>query len=72
MTKFETIGSTMQMNCETICDANQKFEYSCKVCCLRGVRIECERCAIRITHEHVLGVINDVNLAMRGFEEVHD
>lgn len=59
MTKFEQIGVGFQMDAASKNEARKSFSYSCNVCCMRGMRIECDRCAIRINHE----------LALASFEE---
>ena len=50
MTKFEQIGVQYQHDARDKCEAARSFRYSCRVCCDRGMRIECDRCAIAITH----------------------
>lgn len=59
MTKFEQVGIGFQMDAASKHEAQRSFKYSCNVCCMRGMRIECDRCAIRINHE----------LAVASFEE---
>lgn len=59
MTGFERKGCELQMGCETVRQAVKTFEYSCNVCCTKGVRITCERCAIAVTHENVVAAIRD-------------
>lgn len=51
MTKFEHIGIEFQYDAACAADARKSFGYSCNICCARGIRIECDRCAIRATHE---------------------
>ena len=51
MTKFEQRGVELQQEACSSQDADRKFSYSCNVCCTRGLRIECDRCAIRATHD---------------------
>lgn len=51
MTKFEQRGVELQYEACSVREADRKFSYSCNVCCSRGVRIECDRCAIRATHD---------------------
>jgi hypothetical protein len=46
MTKFEQIGVGFQHEAANAYDANRSFRYSCRVCCERGMRIDCDRCAI--------------------------
>lgn len=59
MIGFERKGCELQMACETVHQAIKTFEYSCNVCCTRGVRLTCERCAIAATHENVVAAIRD-------------
>lgn len=51
MTKFEQVGVDLQYDALSVRDAVKSFRYSCKVCCRRGMRIDCDRCAIRATHD---------------------
>lgn len=59
MTGFERKGCELQMGCESVRQAVKTFEYSCNVCCMKGVRISCNRCAIAVTHENVVAAIQD-------------
>lgn len=54
MTKFETIGISYQMDAATKKEALRNFNHSCYCCCMRGMRIECDRCAIAVCHQHVI------------------
>ncbi len=60
MTKFEQRG--VEFQCDASCkqDALKSFQYSCSVCCSRGMRIECDRCAIRATHEMTMAYFASV------------
>lgn len=62
MTKFEQIGVNYQNDSTSKRDANRSFRYSCRVCCERGIRVECDRCAIAATHDAVIAA----------FETAHD
>ena len=50
VTKFEQVGVELQYEASNKHEANRSFKYSCRVCCERGMRIECDRCAIAATH----------------------
>lgn len=54
MTKFETIGVNYQYEADSKEDALRAFQYSCNCCCHRGMRIDCDRCAIAVAHNHVV------------------
>lgn len=58
MTKFETIGSTYQLSAVTKDEALRAFQKSCHVCCMHGIRIDCDRCAIEHTHRMVLAAFD--------------
>lgn len=60
MTGFERKGCEFQLDSQTVPQAVKNFEYSCEVCCNRGIRISCDRCAIAVTHENVVAFILDV------------
>lgn len=68
MTGFERRGCELQMDCQTVSEAVRNFNYSCKVCCNRGIRISCDRCAIAVTHENVVADICDAEEARRKAE----
>ena len=51
MTKFEQRGVELQYDSDSRKEAIQRFSYSCDVCCDRGLRIECDRCATKATHD---------------------
>lgn len=50
VTKFEQIGVEFQHEAASKHEANRSFRYSCRVCCERGMHIECDKCAIAATH----------------------
>lgn len=54
MTKFETIGISYQVESVSKEEAVKNFQHSCYCCCMRGMRIECDRCAIAVAHKHVV------------------
>jgi len=53
MTAFESRGVELQMECESKSQAEKRFEHSCNLCCKRGLRIECDRCAISVVHDKI-------------------
>ena len=59
MTKFEQVGVNIQMSAIDKDDALKKFQYSCNVCCCKGMRIDCDRCAIAHTHNELIAYFND-------------
>ena len=69
MTKFETIGVNYQYDARNKAEANKSFSYSCKVCCNRGMHIECDRCAIAHTHSLVIAYFDDNKCVRRKREE---
>lgn len=60
MTKFEQRGVEFQYDASCKQDALKSFQYSCSVCCSRVMRIECDRCAIRATHEMTMAYFASV------------
>ena len=54
MTKFEQVGVNLQYDAVSVRHANKNFKYSRDTCCSKGMRIECERCAIAATHAMVV------------------
>lgn len=59
MTKFEQIGINIQLSAVSKEDALQKFNYSCTLCCHKGMRIDCDRCAIAVTHKQLIAIFDD-------------
>lgn len=57
MTKFESIGVERQMEAESVYQANRAFQYSCKMCCERGLWIDCDRCAIAKAHAEQVSLL---------------
>ncbi len=53
MCKFEAIGVARQEECRTMYEAQKTFEQSCRICSSHGMRIDCDRCAIKFTHDLV-------------------
>lgn len=60
MTKFERIGVELQDDAISIEEANQRFAYSCKLCCERGIRQKIRHntdvCQCKISEAHELRV----------------
>ncbi len=61
MTKFEQIGVGFQHDARDKYEADRSFRYSCRVCCERGMRIECDRCAIAATHAITVAAFESAN-----------
>lgn len=59
MTKFEQVGVNYQYDANNIKEANKSFKYSCECCCNKGLRLNCDRCAIAHTHNLVVAYFND-------------
>ena len=57
MTKFEQIGVNFQNQAYTKEYAIKAFNTSCNICCTRGMRIDCDRCAIAQAHKLTLACI---------------
>ncbi len=54
MTRFEERGIEIQYNARSISAANKRFQSSCDKCCSRGLRIDCDRCAIAVANKAVV------------------
>lgn len=52
MIKFEQVGINLQYAATTKEQAQRSFSYSCDCCCNKGVRLDCDKCAI--SHVHAL------------------
>lgn len=64
MTKFEQMGVNAQMDATTPEEARRSFQWSCNCCCNHGMRLDCDRCAIRACHYSTLAIFND-NVKMK-------
>jgi hypothetical protein len=60
MTKFETVGVNYQYDACNKHEADKSMMYSCKCCCEKGMRIECDRCAIAQAHAMVIAYFDDM------------
>ena len=60
MTKFETIGVNYQHEARNKHEANKSFLHSCKCCCEKGMRIECDRCAIAEAHSLIIACFDTI------------
>lgn len=63
MTKFEEVGVSRQQDSRTVSEAVRNMSVSCQACCLRGLRLECDRCAIKTAHEITLAALHDVEVS---------
>lgn len=54
MIKFEQVGVNFQHEATSLYEANKAFKYSCDCCCNKGIKLECDKCAI--VHVHSLVV----------------
>lgn len=63
MTKFEQVGVNYQNDAESKEQANCSFRYSCECCCTRGLRIECDRCAIAVAHNLTIAAFENKKVA---------
>ena len=63
MTKFEQVGVNYQNDAESKEQANRSFRYSCGCCCTRGLRIECDRCAIAVAHNLTIAAFENNKVA---------
>lgn len=63
MTKFEQVGVNYQNDAKSKEQANRSFRYSCECCCNRGLRIECDRCAIAVAHNLTIAAFENKKVA---------
>ena len=60
MTRFEQVGVNYQYNADTKKQAINSFMHSCHCCCMKGMRIDCDRCAIAEAHKNVVACFADL------------
>lgn len=58
MTKFEMFGINAQNEARTKAEAIKAFKWSCKCCCMRGMRLDCDRCQISYVHDQTIACID--------------
>lgn len=61
VTKFEQVGINLQNDAKSKEDAVRSFSYSCRVCCERGMRLSCDRCAIAVTHASTVAAFDSLH-----------
>lgn len=59
MRKFEQIGVNHQYAAATKEAAIKSFNISCNICCYKGMRIECDRCAISEAHGLIMACFEE-------------
>lgn len=60
MTKFETVGVSFQNQAINKNQAIRSFQYSCNCCCTRGMKIDCDYCAINHAHQSTIALLDDL------------
>ena len=59
MNKFEQVGVEYQYSAVTKEQAIRSFRYSCRCCSTKGMRLDCDRCAIACTHDMIVAIFDD-------------
>ena len=59
MTKFETIGVNRQHDACSEHEARKYFEHSCNCCCAKGMKLNCDKCAVAYVHSLVVACFNN-------------
>lgn len=59
-TKFEQRGVTFQYEANSKPEAIKAFKRSCTVCCYKGIHIDCDYCSIKVAHEDVMAILDDI------------
>lgn len=58
MSRFEERGVLAQEDSVSKADSARSFRRSCSICCARGLRLDCERCAIAKSHDMVMAAFD--------------
>lgn len=58
MTRFENTGAQLQYGAQTKKIAAERLDRSCSICCAKGFRIECEKCAIQQAHRFIMDCLS--------------
>lgn len=67
MTKFESIACEYQRDARSKTEAHTRFLDSCRICSRKGLRIDCERCAVPVTHDMVVAAFEASEIDVRAF-----
>lgn len=59
MTKFEQIGVNYQMDATNYHEANRSFTNSCNCCVTKGIKLNCDHCAIKQAHQQTIFLITE-------------
>lgn len=59
MTKFEQVGINYQYDATNIYEARRAFKHSCTCCCNKGIKLECDKCAIASVHNMIVAYFDD-------------
>ena len=59
MNKFEQVGVNYQYSAATKKEAQRAFAHSCNCCCNKGMRLDCDNCAISHVHSMVVAYFDD-------------
>ena len=51
MTRFEEIGRNFIIRASSLEKAKESYDKSCEMCCLRGMRLDCDACCINTAYE---------------------
>lgn len=58
MTKFEQVGINRLYLATDKANLNRTFNHSCLCCCYKGMHIDCDRCAISLTHSMLVAILD--------------
>ena len=59
MTKFEQVGINNLMTTTNRSELQKGFDWSCVCCCTKGIRIDCDRCAIAYNYRLLMAYFAD-------------
>lgn len=52
-------GVNYQFDANNTIEAHKAFEHNCKCCCNKGIRLDCDKCAIAYTHNLIVAFFAD-------------
>ena len=70
--KFEQRGVMFQYEADSKSKAIKSFKRSCTSCCYGGRNISCEDCAIKVAHEDMIAIFNDIEMYNRNKSEKYN
>ena len=70
--KFEQRGIMFQYEADSKSKAIKCFQRSCTACCYSGRNVSCNECAIKVVHEDMIAIFDDIERYNRNKHEKYN